>query len=135
MEVWTMANKVLDQLRKLDEQRQALLDEAKNSALANAQAAIAELNELGFNYRLTEGGGATRAPRAQSSGGRRSGIRDDVLTAITNAGADGIKPADIRKAVGVQDGDKQGAQSVSNAISALKRGSKISEKGGSYVAA
>lgn len=129
-----MANKVLDQLRKLDEQREALLSEAKTTALANAQAAIAELNELGFNYRLTEGGTAPRVPRQQSSG-RRSGIRDDVLQAVVNAGADGISPADVRKALGISDGDKSGAQSVANALSALKRAGKITDKNGSYVAA
>lgn len=46
---------VLEQLKKLDEQRAQLLDNAKKEALAKAEAAIADLNGLGFAYRLTEG--------------------------------------------------------------------------------
>lgn len=129
-----MANKVLDQLRKLDEQREALLSEAKNTALANAQAAIAELNELGFNYRLQEGGSAPRAPR-QQSGTRRSGIRDEVLHFVSHAGPDGVKPAALRETLGIADTDKSGKQSVANALSALKRAGKIVDKDGAYVAA
>ena len=56
--------KVLDQLRKLDEQRTALLDSAKREALEKANGAIAELKSLGFNYRLVESG-------RESSGGRK----------------------------------------------------------------
>ena len=127
---------VLDKLKALDEQRASLLDEAKSTALAAAQQAVADLNELGFNYRLVEGGTATvRAPRAQSTGGRRSGIRDDVLNAVKASGADGTTPAAIRQALGIADGDKSGAQSVANALSALKKGAKIGEKNGNYVAA
>jgi hypothetical protein len=52
---------VLDELKALDAQRAALLEGAKKEALDKAEKAIAELNELGFNYRLVEG--AVRAPR------------------------------------------------------------------------
>lgn len=52
---------VLDQLKKLDEQREKLLSDAKEEALTKAKAAIAELNELGFAYKLTQGDGAVRA--------------------------------------------------------------------------
>lgn len=51
-----MADTVLEQLRKLDEQRNALLGRAKDEAFAKAQAGIDALNELGFDYRLVEGG-------------------------------------------------------------------------------
>jgi hypothetical protein len=49
---------VLEQLKKLDEQRQKLLDGAKQEALAKAEAAVVELNAIGFSYRLVEGSGA-----------------------------------------------------------------------------
>ena len=132
-----MANTVLDKIRKLDEEKAKLMSEAKATALANAEAAIAELNELGFNYRLVEGGTAqtVRAPRAQGTGTRRSGIRDDVLDTIKASGADGTTPSAIRQALGIEDGDKSGYQSVANALSALKKGAKIGEKDGKYVAA
>jgi hypothetical protein len=58
---------VLEKLRALDAQRAQLLDDAKKEALDNAEKAVAELNELGFHYSLTEGAStpsaSLRAPR------------------------------------------------------------------------
>ena len=59
---------VLEKLKALDAQRAQLLDGAKKEALDNAEKAVAELNELGFNYRLVEGATSiARAPRKASS--------------------------------------------------------------------
>jgi hypothetical protein len=58
---------VLEKLKALDAQRAQLLEGAKKEALDNAEKAVAELNELGFDYRLTEGATSTpRAPRKAS---------------------------------------------------------------------
>ena len=61
---------VLEKLKALDAQRAQLLDDAKKEALDNAEKAVAELNELGFHYSLTEGASASpsapRAPRKAS---------------------------------------------------------------------
>ena len=62
---------VLEKLKALDAQRAQLLDDAKKEALDNAEKAVAELNELGFHYTLTEGASAStalpaRAPRKAS---------------------------------------------------------------------
>jgi hypothetical protein len=61
---------VLEKLKALDAQRAQLLDDAKKEALDNAEKAVAELNELGFHYTLTEGASPsfseTRAPRKTS---------------------------------------------------------------------
>jgi hypothetical protein len=46
---------VLEKLKALDAQRAQLLEGAKKEALDNAERAVAELNELGFHYTLTEG--------------------------------------------------------------------------------
>jgi hypothetical protein len=54
---------VLEKLKALDAQRATLLDDAKKEALDNAEKAVAELNELGFHYSLTEGA-TTSTPRA-----------------------------------------------------------------------
>jgi hypothetical protein len=57
---------VLEKLKALDAQRAQLLEGAKKEALDNAQKALAELNELGFNYTLTEGASvSTPTARAQ----------------------------------------------------------------------
>jgi hypothetical protein len=45
---------VLEKIKALDAQRAQLLEGAKKEALDNAEKAVAELNELGFDYRLTE---------------------------------------------------------------------------------
>jgi hypothetical protein len=55
---------VLEKLKALDAQRAQLLDDAKKEALDNAEKAVAELNELGFHYTLTEGASRTSTPRA-----------------------------------------------------------------------
>jgi hypothetical protein len=54
---------VLEKLKALDAQRAQLLEGAKKEALDNAEKAVADLNELGFNYSLVEGASSARAPR------------------------------------------------------------------------
>jgi hypothetical protein len=70
---------VLDELKALDEKRTQLLEDAKKEALANAEKAVAELNELGFHYSLVEGASTaspTRAPRKASSHPLKRQTRD-----------------------------------------------------------
>jgi hypothetical protein len=55
---------VLEKLKALDVERAQLLEGAKKEALDNAQRAVAELNELGFHYTLTEGASTSTTPRA-----------------------------------------------------------------------
>lgn len=131
---------VKDELRKLDEeearikaQRDKLREQAKEEALAAINAAIEELNALGYNYRLTEAQGATRSASRASTIGRRSGVREQVLQTVSAAGPDGIDSAAVREQLGMTD--KADSQAVSNALSALKRQSKISLNGGVYTAA
>lgn len=64
---------VLARLKKLDAEREKLLGDAKAEALAKAEAALKELNDLGFSYRLVEG--SQRVPAAKASG-KRSGPSD-----------------------------------------------------------
>jgi hypothetical protein len=61
---------VLEKLKALDAQRATLLEDAKKEALDNAEKAVAELNELGFHYNLTEGATSAStqsAPRKATS--------------------------------------------------------------------
>ena len=71
---------VLEKLKALDSQRAQLLDDAKKEALDNAERAVAELNELGFHYTLTEGASPStstpRAPRKASSQAPKRQARD-----------------------------------------------------------
>jgi hypothetical protein len=68
---------VLEKLKALDAQRSQLLEGAKKEALDNAEKAVAELNELGFHYILTEGATSTaRAPRKTASDAPKRQARD-----------------------------------------------------------
>jgi hypothetical protein len=70
---------VLEKLKALDAQRAQLLEGAKKEALDNAEKAVAELKELGFDYSLVEGASATstaRAPRKASSQAPKRQARD-----------------------------------------------------------
>jgi hypothetical protein len=69
---------VLEKLKALDAQRAQLLDDAKKEALENAEKAVAELNELGFRYTLTEGASTStpRAPRKTAAQAPKRQARD-----------------------------------------------------------
>ena len=71
---------VLEKLKALDAQRAELLEDAKKEALDNAEKAVAELNELGFHYTLTEGAStssaAPRAPRKAAAQAPKRQPRD-----------------------------------------------------------
>ena len=71
---------VLEKLKALDAQRAQLLEDAKKEALDNAEKAVAELNELGFHYTLTEGASIStptaRAPRKATSQAPKRQARD-----------------------------------------------------------
>ena len=118
---------VLDQIRKLDEQKAKLLGDAKAEALSKAEEAISALAELGFNYRLVKADGT-----AAASSGRRTGVRDDVL-AVVKAHASGIARADVLESMSAR-GDKKAEQSVSNALANLKKAEKITLADGVYKA-
>jgi hypothetical protein len=64
---------VLEKLKALDAQRTQLLDDAKKEALDNAEKAVAELNELGFHYTLTEGASVSASPRAPRKTASKTG--------------------------------------------------------------
>jgi hypothetical protein len=71
---------VLEKLKALDAQRTQLLEGAKKEALENAEKAVAELNELGFHYTLTEGAAVSsspsRAPRKAAAQAPKRQARD-----------------------------------------------------------
>lgn len=64
------AQSIFDQLRKLDEQRHALIEGAKKEAMEKVEAALHDLNSLGYHYRLVEG---TVRKAASPSGVSRKG--------------------------------------------------------------
>lgn len=122
--------KKLEQQRaKLDEQHAKLAGEVKKELLSKAEAAVKELNDQGYNYRLVTGDSSTKATR--TTGTRRSGVRDSVLAEIKKH-PNGISRADLLAAMGATDEKAQ--QSVSNAVAALKKADQIISESGHYTA-
>lgn len=115
----------LDEIKKLDEKKQQLVSAAKEEALAKAREAIADLNALGFSYTLTDTHKqtTTRSPR-------RSGIRSDLL-AFIQGHPEGVTRAQVIELLDAK-GDKSMEQSVSNALSALKKQEQVTLENGLY---
>lgn len=119
----------MDLSAAMAEERKKL--EAEKAQLDDRLAVInAELKALDAYQRAKAGttvpNGAT-APRGQ----RRSGIRDEVLRQITEAGADGITRAQLLEKMEAK-GDKSAEQSISNAVAALKKSGTITGEDGTY---
>ena len=68
---------VLEKLKALDAQRAQLLDDAKKEALDKAEKAVAELKELGFDYRLIEGAATARTPRNSATEAPKRHAREE----------------------------------------------------------
>ena len=82
---------ILDQIRELEKQRDALLDSAIQEAKAKANTAIAELNELGGNYYL---GNTNERKSRSTANGTRGKITDSpcpICQFKTEPGHDGRK--------------------------------------------
>lgn len=121
--------KLKEQQAKLDEQHAKLASQVKQELLSKAEAAVKELNDHGYNYRLVSGDSSTKATRA--TGTRRSGIRSSVLAEIKKH-PNGISRADLLAAMGASD--KAAKMSVTNAVAALKTADQITSEQGHYTA-
>lgn len=72
------ASTLFDQLRKLDSERERLVEDARNDALARVETILGELRELGLEYELVERGqkgGTSRALKSRSAGTKATGQR------------------------------------------------------------
>lgn len=120
----------LEQIKQLEAQKQQLLDKAKKEALDQAEKAVAELNSLGFNYQLIE----AFTPTVRASTGtrpRKGGVSDEVLSVI-KAAPDGLPRAGVLEQMGATD--KKQEQSISNALSNLKKKGMLTAENGIYKA-
>jgi hypothetical protein len=111
------------QIAELQAQKRVMIEEETKTAKKKVELALQELNALGFSYKLVQEDAApTRT--------RRTGVRDDVLKTIKNG--DGMKPAEIAVAMGMDDA--RGKQSISNALTALKKSGMVVVTDGAYTA-
>ena len=132
-----MAKSLVDQIMELEAQKQALMTQAKDETLATAQKAVADLNNLGFHYTLVEGSvpRPTRAPSTPSSSTtrpRRGGVREEVLGLISSSST-GLNRSAILEQLHAK-GDTKAEQSISNALSNLKKAGDITAEDGIYQA-
>lgn len=120
--------------KRLTKQREDLL--AKRATLDEQLASIdKEFNAIEA-YEMAKRGKLPSAPRtrrAGTTGTRRTGIRQEVLDRVKGK-PDGVSRADLLDAMGLK-GNKSGEQSISNALSALKKQGLIDNKDGMYIAA
>lgn len=127
----------------------ARLDKARKEALANKAAVDKEIASIDREltaldaYRDAKGTTGKRAPGkrgpakqgaakgARRATGRRGEKRQAVLDLIQR-NPDGLSRGEILAQMGVK-GNKSAEQSVSNALSALKKSDKVSSREGKYV--
>lgn len=74
------------------------------------------------------------APQPRRSGGGRKGEKRQAVLDVINAAPDGISRGEIIEKMGAK-GDKSQEQSISNALSAMKKANVIGVANGKYIAA
>lgn len=128
-----MAGSIIDRIMELEAEKQKLMAQAKDEALKAAQKAVADLNNLGFNYRLIEDADDGFEPASiTTTRTRRGGVANDVLATIKNH-PDGLTRAGVLEIMGAHD--KSAQQSISNALSNLKKKGQLTAVDGVYKAA
>lgn len=124
---------VLEQIKKLEEQKAKLLSDAKAEAMAKVEQGLRDLAELGYTYRLVSDDSFTPPARTTKPRGRRGNVRDTVLATIKDTPG-GINRADLLVKLEAK-GDKAAEQSISNALANLKKAGTITATDGTYTVA
>lgn len=123
---------LIDQIMELEAKKQALMAQAKTEALKMAEKAVSDLNNLGFHYRLVEGDSTTtRTTTNTTRSPRKGGVSEQVLAAI-KASPDGLARAGVLSALNADDAKAE--QSISNALSNLKKKGQLTADNGIYKA-
>ena len=125
----TIMNQARDQYTA---EREKVLAERKqfDDRLADIDAELDKIDSY-FNPRREPEPKNVRVPRPGARKPRKAGVRDEVLAKIA-ANADGISRKELLAAMGATE--KAQEQSISNAVSALKKDGKISGDQGHYKA-
>ena len=110
-----------EEKKRLVEERDVI--ERKLNALENAIRA--------YEDSVAPAAAPTAAPAKRERRRRRSSRRNEIVRIIGESGSDGIGRAGIILALNVK-GNKSAEQSVSNTLSALKKGGEIRHGDGKY---
>ena len=127
------ATSYIDQIMELEAKKQELMTKAKAEALSQAEKAVGDLNNLGFHFKLVEGEASTTRTTSSSSSRspRKGGVSDQVLATIKGA-ADGLSRSGVLAALNAMEDKAQ--QSISNALSNLKKKGLLIAENGIYKA-
>lgn len=126
-----MASSYIDQIMELEAKKQALMTQAKTEALAMAEKAIADLNNLGFHYRLAEGNTSptTRTASTTTRGPRTGGASAQILSLLKGA-PNGLPKAGILDQM--QAIDDKAKNNVSAALFNMKKRGQVTLDNGVY---
>lgn len=118
---------VMDQIKKLDEQKAKLLADAKAEAMAKVEQGLQDLKELGFSYRLVTDDNFT-PPVSRQTRTRRGGVKDSILAALSE------KPMSRSELLVHLDakGDKGQENSISTALANMKKAGIVTAEDGVY---
>ena len=122
----TMVDKERERLRRALEDVRTKHEELQaQRATIETEIEALEAYEAARTGKTRKSKPASRAPR---------GARQQAVLELITKYKKGITRGDILQAMGLK-GNKSGEQSVSNALSALKKANKVTAKDGKYVAA
>lgn len=123
---------IAQERERLDRQRADVL--SKKADLDNELQSIErEMAAITAYERAKVGKSAASALQSARRNGRRSGRRQEVLDLLKGS-PDGLSRREILERLDVK-GERREEQSVSNALSALKKAGQLGQEGGKYVAA
>jgi hypothetical protein len=121
------------------QQERERLSKAKEVALAKKQEAEDELSALEIDfaavaaYESAKKGKPAKADEKKQRAPRQTGKRNEVLKLVEQY-PQGVTAGELKDKLGIR-GDKQGEQSLSNALSALKKSGQLIQEDGKYKAA
>ncbi len=118
-----------EEMKRLVEERDVI--ERKLKALENAIRAYEDSVAPAPAAAPKAAPAKTAAPAKRERRRRRSSRRNEIVRIIGASGTDGIGRADIIAALNVK-GNKSAEQSVSNTLSALKKGGEVRHGDGKY---
>ena len=117
-------------LKKVIADERAKIQKTRAELMAKKDELDKQLSALDSEMEAIDAYERIKSGKPAQKRGRRSGVRKQVLQVIKdNKG--GIGRADILVALDLK-GDKSGEQSVSNALSALKKMNAVTAKDGKY---
>ena len=122
----------IDQEReRLSKERETII--AQQQALAEQLATIdRELSAINAYEAAKQGKGSSPTRQRRAPQGRR-GSKRNALLGIIKSNPGGLTRGEILEKMGLK-GDKSGAMSVSNALTALSKASQVVRRDGKYIA-